>query len=173
MIFIDGGYLRERIRDIFGHEKIKFNALALWLTGIFSRYSIRCELITVYYYDALVNPTEDLDRYNEQDRYFGEIRTHDFYDVKLGRLIKTESGYRQKGVDVLLAIDMLGKAYEDQYDIGILLSGDDDLVDVVRAVKDVGKRVYGVYFAGHASRKLIQSFDACLELDAKKAKAFI
>jgi uncharacterized LabA/DUF88 family protein len=46
-------------------------------------------------------------------------------------------------VDTLIAIDMISKAYENHYDVDILLAGDDDFLDVVNAVKNAGKRVYG------------------------------
>ena len=49
---------------------------------------------------------------------------------------------------------MLSKAYENHYDIAILLSGDDDFLDIVTAVKDAGKRVFGTFIEGHISEVL-------------------
>jgi uncharacterized LabA/DUF88 family protein len=40
---------------------------------------------------------------------------------------------------------------ENHYDIAILLSGDDDIQDIVKAVKNAGKRVFGAYFSKHIS----------------------
>lgn len=160
MIFIDGGYLRKGLKGMFGHGNIDFTKLANFLVGLVFRGHIQGELVRVFYYDACVDKAENSSEYEKQEQYFNEIRKCDFHEVKLGRLIKTSEGsYRQKGVDVLLAIDMITKAYQGQYDIAILLGGDDDLVDVVKAVKDTGKQIYGVYFTESASKRLIDSFD--------------
>jgi len=72
---------------------------------------------------------------------------------------------KQKGVDVLLAVDMINKAYTEQYDFGVLIAGDSDFVDVVNAVKDSGKRVFGMYFRGHIAEDLYDALDARIEID--------
>lgn len=53
-------------------------------------------------------------------------------------------GYREKGVDVRLAVDMYRLANEDRYDAAYLLSADGDYTPAVRAVQDLGKTVYAV-----------------------------
>lgn len=83
--------------------------------------------------------------------------------MKLGRLIRTgkeNEKYRQKGVDVLLAIDMISKAHLYHYDIALLLAGDDAYLDMVKSIKDfTGKRIYGTYFERNASHRLTEAFD--------------
>lgn len=55
----------------------------------------------------------------------------------------------------------------------LLLAGDDDYVDLIKAVKDVsGKRVYGAYFPDNASERLIKSFDQQIELTQDILKQF-
>ena len=167
MIFIDGGYLREGFKNLVGHDRIKFERLFSWLIeGVkwHLQGNVVPEIIRAYYYDAIVEAGEP--EYKEQDEYFDEIRLTHGFDVRLGRLIRTESNdFRQKGVDVLLAIDMLNKAYSNHFDIALLLAGDDDYVDLVKVVKDgSGKRVYGVYFPENASKRLVKSFDERIEL---------
>jgi uncharacterized LabA/DUF88 family protein len=82
------------------------------------------------------------------------------FELRLGRIKYDDEGKtRQKGVDVLVAIDMISKAYQNHYDIAVFFAGDDDFVDVVKAVKDAGKQVYGVYFDRLASRELKHNFD--------------
>jgi len=94
-------------------------------------------------------------KYKEQTDYVHRIREHSHFEVGLGRLKKDgKGGFRQKGVDTLIAIDMLTKAYENQYDIAGLISGDEDLLDVVMAVKNTGKLVYGAHFSNHISEEL-------------------
>ena len=163
MIFIDGGYLRSEIIRKFGHDRIDYWSLFGFLINNCSYgASLHMEIIRIYYYDAIVDYKENKEKHLIQESYFDNIRKINNYEVKLGRLIKTskEDGYRQKGVDVLLAIDMISKAHLGHYDVALLLAGDDDYLDMVKSVKDLtGKRVYGAYFEHNASKRLIESFD--------------
>lgn len=160
MVFIDGGYLRDYLKKNLSSEKINFD---LFINSIVSRSIgglVRGELIRVYYYDAIVEHNDDIEKYNEQNEYFDFIKNKfQGYTVRLGRLIKTEKGHRQKGVDVKLAIDMLSMAYLNHYDIALLVAGDDDYLDVVKAVKNAGKRVYGVFFSSNISPRLKEELD--------------
>jgi uncharacterized LabA/DUF88 family protein len=159
MVFIDGGYLRPQLREHFRHDR--FNLFGLvWgeLVGMAAFGSTAPELVRTYYYDA-VFPEGDAERI-VQNEYFSRLRKNEFTQIRLGRLARRDGGPpRQKGVDVLMAIDMLGKADRDQFDIAIVLAGDDDFLDIVQAVRDAGKRVYGAYFEAHTSQRLIDSFD--------------
>jgi len=65
----------------------------------------------------------------------------------------------QKGVDSLIAIDMITKAYQNQYDEAILVAGDSDFLEIVKTVKAIGPRVTGVYFEKSTSKDLIHEFD--------------
>lgn len=49
--------------------------------------------------------------------------------------------WEQKGVDVRIALDMLGKAYHHQYDVAVLVSGDGDFIELARLVREAGKHV--------------------------------
>lgn len=48
---------------------------------------------------------------------------------------------QEKGIDVLLAVDMVKGALRDSYDVAVLVSADTDLLPAVEAVLDDGKRV--------------------------------
>lgn len=50
--------------------------------------------------------------------------------------------YVEKQVDVLIAVDMVGMAQRDEYDLAYLLSADGDFVPVVREIQRHGKRVF-------------------------------
>lgn len=166
-VFIDGGYLRKGFKNGYGSDDINFALLRDELTRLVGGHTIRPELERAYFYDANVDiggsrkqPKDSLAKHREISRYLSRIKKEDFYQVRVGRLIRTGSGnYRQKGVDVLLAIDMITKAYHDQYDAAVLVAGDDDLVDAVETVKEMGKSVYGVYFEDSMSDSLRDSLD--------------
>ena len=116
---------------------------------------------------------KSLQKLSQLDEYFRKVKEYDYHEVKLGRLIKTNDGCKQKGVDVRIVIDMILKAYENHYDIAVLVSGDDDLVDAVKTVKDAaGKQVYVAYYPKTASPRLIESFDKRIILDETILKRF-
>lgn len=169
MAFIDGGYLRENFKRETGLDIINYNSLHDQLTQNFNancRGLYRGDLIRVNYYDAIVDYADS--KYKEQDEYFSKIRNIDSYEVRLGRLNpagEQKSQLKQKGVDVHLAVEMITKAYLDHYDFALLLAGDDDFLDVVGAVKDTGKRVFGFYFLNHISKKLSEAFDAKIPMN--------
>ncbi|MHB1527729.1 MAG: NYN domain-containing protein [Candidatus Dormibacteria bacterium] len=57
-----------------------------------------------------------------------------------GRACAWDKG-REKGIDVLIALDMALSALRDDYDVAILFSGDTDLIPAIDAVVEAGKRV--------------------------------
>jgi len=173
MIFIDGGYLRNGLKVLFRDEnvdkKIDYGKLREYLVRVVASQGTRPELIRAYYYDGIVDPRDDPEGYEEQDAYFDRIRSKKQYEIRLGRLIETEKGFRQKGVDILIAVDMLSKGYLRHYDIAAFLGGDDDFVDLITAVKNsAGRRVYGFYFSHNISRRLANCFDVESKLTRQK-----
>jgi uncharacterized LabA/DUF88 family protein len=162
MIFIDGGYLRKGLEHFFGqgNDKINYVKLRNHIISVVDSQGIKSDIIRAYYYDGIVNPTENLPKHKTQDVYFEDIRLRKLFEVRLARNKPSVSGYKQKGVDVLIAVDMLSKAYLGHYDIAAFLGGDDDFLDLVSAVKNLGgKRVFGFYFKHNVSPDLAKCFD--------------
>lgn len=52
---------------------------------------------------------------------------------------------REKGIDVLIAIDIVEKALENKYDCCILISGDSDFVPAIELIKKRGKRAISAF----------------------------
>ena len=81
------------------------------------------------------------------EEYFKDIQDTDKLDIRKGHLIiSLKEDPRQKGVDSQIAIDMITKAFQGQYDHAVLLGGDADLIPIVEAVKHVGPNVTLAYF---------------------------
>lgn len=57
------------------------------------------------------------------------------------------AGTTEKGVDILLAIDLIRVAWEDSYDIAVLVTSDSDLVPCVEYLTQTPKRVIQARFA--------------------------
>ena len=148
MVFIDGGYLRKKLLDIKGDEIFditKFqNELCKRL--VTDRSYFHYELIRTYYYDCNFDLTDSSlseaykKKFSENKRLFDRLNGRRKVEVRLGHL-SNSTPPRQKGMDVLIAIDMLSKAFDNHYDIGILFCGDNDFIPIVKAIKDqTGKR---------------------------------
>jgi len=169
MAFVDGGYLREECANRFDEEinylKLKESILSYFNANCNGKYA--GDLVRIYYYDAIIDRLNP--KYDKQNDYFNRIKGNNGYQVRLGKLVPTgkdgSGELKQKGVDVLLAVDMITKAYSNQYEFAILLAGDSDFLEVVNAVKDSGKRVFGMYFRGHISDDLFDAFDARIEIE--------
>ena len=175
MIFIDGGYFRKTVSEKSDGE-INYQKLAEILTVHTQRANSKSQLIRAYYYDAIPNlkdvdkmpdepdPSEAFGEMSEvlekQEKYLEKIRMLDLFDVRLGKLAWNAKGDKgQKGVDSLIAIDMITKAYENQYDEAVLVAGDADFLEIVKAVKSVGPQVTGAYFENNTNLDLIYEFD--------------
>jgi uncharacterized LabA/DUF88 family protein len=62
--------------------------------------------------------------------------------------------FREKGIDIAIATDMFRLAWENAYDIAILVSSDSDFIHAVRFLNEKGKKVIhaGFYPTGSALR---------------------
>lgn len=161
MVFIDGGYLREGLEKITKEYEINFNTLVDVLEYEFGLSESNSQRTRVYYYDAIVEASDDIEKHKKQKEYFHNLAIDNCFEVKLGRQVKSgKGGHRQKGVDILICIDMLTKAFQNFYDIAIFIGGDDDFVDLIKIVKNfTNKQVYGVAFQHNVSPRLLENFD--------------
>ncbi len=121
-------------------------------------------LIRPYYYgstDVPINP--------KQANFLDFLRFHGFQVVtkplkaredSAGRLIKAE-----KGADVAMATDFLSLAWEDAYDVAVMVSGDADFVGAVEKVKAKGKRVEIASFSMTLSGDMKRAGDRLIVID--------
>ncbi len=166
-VFIDGGYLRNAIlRDLMNRQDISNDPIRLssFIKLFGDKYwNSFSDIIPsrILYYDAIIPSDKDPNKHSEMFRFFKELRSQlDHFDVKLGDLIPTKEGYRQKGVDVLISVDMTIKAFLNHYDVAILVAGDRDLVPAINAVREyTGKMVYCIYAYSHITEELLRVVD--------------
>jgi len=76
-----------------------------------------------------------------QKNLFEELKDNSFVELRTTPLKQRESEIYQKGVDVLLATDLVHLAHINAYDVAVILSGDTDLIEAVKLVKSLGKTV--------------------------------
>ncbi|MDD4295157.1 MAG: NYN domain-containing protein [Candidatus Omnitrophica bacterium] len=142
IIFIDAEYVVQKIKDSSESRKrvnrkdINWKNIIKWIVG-------RRKLIRCYYYSAAFNKSENEQTYKEQNEYFKQLKlTIPYFDIKLGRLVRVNGGWVQKGLDVRIAVDMFDKAVMNHYDIAALITGDSDFAEVISVVKErFGKHV--------------------------------
>jgi uncharacterized LabA/DUF88 family protein len=65
----------------------------------------------------------------------------------------------EKGIDIMLATDLLYFAWNNFYDVAVLVSGDSDFAYAAQAVKNMGKHVEVAYFESGTSRDLLNVAD--------------
>jgi uncharacterized protein (TIGR00288 family) len=65
----------------------------------------------------------------------------------------------EKGIDIMLATDLLYFAWNDFYDVAVLVSGDSDFAYALQAVKNMGKHVEVAYFESGISKDLLNIAD--------------
>jgi len=151
-LFVDGGYVRER-RTEKGLD-LEFDprgpARYLERLRILGKHQtvVRC-----FYFDAL--DVED----PEMVTFFEKIRGLDDTHVYLGRLVRGGSGRRQKGVDIQLAVQALKVARSGNADVIALVTGDQDFVPLVEAIRDEGPTVFVLAFKDKVSPDLLNAAD--------------
>ena len=127
----------------------------------------------VTYYDAL--PDEDQE--NGENGENGEATDLQAYwrtiellpDVHLGfgALRGLGRRVRQKGVDTLIAVDMLVGAFSGIFDMAVLVSGDADFTPVVEEVRRRGAMVAVAGVSTSVSGDLRRVADRYIELDSQ------
>ena len=129
MVFMDiRNVIRSSRNECGGKFKIDFEEMVNLLTN-------GRPLNGAYVFDSAghMNNEEDSKKFHDCLRYNG-------FRVVVCDLSEPESR-NQKGVDVAMACEMVRQAYNDSYDVAIVISGDNDFVPAIEIIKNVGKIV--------------------------------
>ncbi len=149
-IFIDGSNLYHSAKNSFGRHDINFTELA-------NKLSAGRKLFRIYYYNVQQDPAQYPEGHREQQDFLDALRKTPYLEVRLGSTKKTSGA--EKGIDVMIATDLLYFAWSDFYDVAILVSGDADFAYAVQAVKNMGKHVEVAYFESNISKDLLDICD--------------
>lgn len=76
--------------------------------------------------------------------FFKWVDHQDYFYVKHFERRQSADGGREKQVDVYLATQIVALAYENAYDVGIIISGDEDFVPAIEIVQQKGKIIIAV-----------------------------
>jgi uncharacterized LabA/DUF88 family protein len=152
-LFIDGSNLYNGMKENLENTRINFQEFIRQLVG--ERFLIRA-----YYYNATLTEDYDSDLREGQQRFFESLRRIPYVTVRLGKLHRRHDGTLvEKGIDVAIAVDSLSLAYENAYDIALLISGDGDYAELVESLKRKGKHVEFAMFKDQAAGVLMEHVD--------------
>ncbi len=118
-----------------------------------------------YIYDVKLDSNKD---------FLTSLSLQDRFEIRSGKLIQSDSRnehgngerYRQKQVDILLAIDMIKLALKGKIQQIILITGDSDFVPAVQFVKEEGILVH-LRHAESYSKELSQTCDTSMQIPSK------
>jgi len=164
MIFIDGSNLYHSLKNIFKRTDIDIGKFCDKLLD-------KRRLIRIYYYNARVGQKEEPERYRDQGKFFTGITAIPYCELRLGRLVYSNwptSPPYEKGVDILLAADMITHSFKNNYDVAVLIAGDNDFVSAVQAVKDNGKHLEVALFGRErTSMQLRETADRIISINKR------
>jgi uncharacterized LabA/DUF88 family protein len=129
MIFIDGSNMYHSLKHIFGRTDVDIGRFCQKLLN-------RRRLIRIYYYNAKVGRKEEPERYQHQQAFFAGVNAVPYLELRLGRLVYfnwPNTPPYEKGTDVQLTTDMLTHSFKNNYDVAILVAGDNDYVGALQA----------------------------------------
>ena len=135
MIFIDGSNMYHSLKSHFKRADLDIGRFCNKLLD-------KRRLVRTYYYNAKVGMKEEPERYKDQQKFFTSIAAIPYTELRLGRLVYNNwpgTPPYEKGVDILLATDMITHSFKNNYDVSILVAGDNDYVGALQAIKDIGK----------------------------------
>lgn len=167
-VFIDGSNFYHACRQNLGRTDVNIGAFAELLVGPTR------QLVRTYYYTCRLPPDAEEPQRKSQESFLSALQRTPYLEVRFGRLVRREvhcnacgdrhQRYQEKGVDMRIGVDMLALASKNLYDVAVLVTGDGDLVEAVRAVKDLGKHVELATFPIGRSDELVTVADVVTEL---------
>ena len=162
VLFIDGSNFYYGLKSVYGDEKslsgFNFKKLGEILAN-------GRNLVRIIYYNAPLNFDDSPEKYSKQQKFFEKVKNTENVKLILSRLQKrkikgtNKHYYVVKGDDIHIAVDMVKGAYENTFDIAILVSGDGAFVPAVNTIQEKGKVVENAYFKESLSWHLKQNCD--------------
>tara|TARA_Y100000817_G_scaffold89637_1_gene69748 strand:+ start:761 stop:1402 length:642 start_codon:yes stop_codon:yes gene_type:complete len=158
MIFIDGSNLYHVLLKNCGRSDLMFSSFGKKLTGKDR------ELKKIFYYNVKQELQGKIKIPEEQKKFLKSLEKIDNLEVKLGIWKEQNGSIVEKGVDVLLATDLVLNSVKNKYDTAIIVSGDGDFFPAIEAVKKEGKIVEVAAFESNISKEASDSADKVIKL---------
>lgn len=160
VIFIDGSNL---------YHNLKRYSISLPFEEIIKRVETKRKVIKILYYTAFLDKSVNEEGYFKHIGFLDNLKKIPNFKVILCRLRKIilQDGsveFKIKGNDVFLATDLIKGAYENLYDVAIVISGDADFIPAINLVRKKGKKVINAFFPKSSSYLLRKCCDGSINL---------
>lgn len=168
MVFVDGTNLLTSMAKLLEikfnrkktlsdkHSEAAIRAAKIVIGNPFS--GIKYKIIRQYWFSSYRG--NDTDRIEIAER----LRRNSFEPV----LFKKKPDNREKGVDIALTMSLLLNAINQNFDISLLVAGDEDYVELVNEIKRYGPRIYGAFLDLGLSNELKLACDRFTKLNIDK-----
>lgn len=136
MVFVDGENLAIRYKSLLGDNPPKQHISYVPDVMVWSPFASRINgpqhYIRRHYYTCTHGDQKNIEDIENKLIKIG---------IECPRIFHKNKNRRSKRVDITLATEMLGHAHRKNYDIAVLVAGDEDYVPLVEAVKNEGRQV--------------------------------
>jgi len=161
-VLIDGAYLDKVLHNDFSNARVDIGKLAGELAG-------PTERLRTYYYHCMPfqsDPptTEERNRFASMDTFIFNLKKLPRFQFRQGKLQKIGTEYKQKRVDIWMAVDLVRMSSNKQIEKAILVTGDSDLVPAIEAARDEGVVVVLFYSPNSRHDELLQACDERYEI---------
>lgn len=160
MVFVDGENLAARYAEVLGssspQDHVQHEAgVFAWTSALMGVGNPHVPVLRHYYYTSVVGSDEKRDQIHDRLVSLG---------IEAPRVFYKKKGKGSKRVDISLSVDMLSHAHRKNYDVAVLVAGDEDYVPLVNAVESEGCRVVLWFFQNGLSPALRRSADHWFDL---------
>ena len=153
-VLIDNSYLQKEVIDNLNGRNGKFQLDYQEFSNNLCR-EIGAERFRTYVYDVSLESNRN---------FLTSLNLLDRFEIRSGKLQGNAEGFRQKQVDILLAIEMIKLALKNKIQHIILITGDSDFVPAVQYVKEEGVMVHLRHAEKTYSKELSQTCDTSRQL---------
>ena len=159
MVFVDGENLAIRYKNLLtGNEEPHVNHLEnvyVWSNYLNQHNHVNCTLIRSYYYTCAKADHDRVKAIHDELIVCG---------ITDPRVFKKSSNNRSKRVDITLTTEVLSHAYNNNFDVAVLVAGDEDYVPLVQEIKRRGKQVALWFFNDGLSKHLKRECDLFFDI---------
>ncbi len=159
-IFIDGSNFYHSMDENCKRYDVDFSAFT-------AKVSNGRKIYRTYYYNVQRIPDRNPQAFQEQQKFLNALYNLPYFEIRMGTPKMRGEVAVEKGVDIMVATDMLQLAWTDLYDTAILVSGDGDFAYAVQAVKNLGKHVQVAAFPSNLALELANVADERILLAPK------
>lgn len=129
--------------------------------------------ITYYVGKIRTDRTEKTQRlFDNQQKLLAHLKRNNC-QYSFGYLLKSDNVFREKGVDVNIAVDILVATYENFCERIIIVSSDTDLLPAIKKAKEKGKTVEYIGFSHQPSVAMVANCSKSRLLTREDLSPFI